>query len=404
MQALGITANPDTPALTGPGYSSGIAGDGPKRKPNPKFFCNSETGSKKTTVINKFFSNRLTTSSACKASNSGDFELAPDNVSGDTRVSQFLECNPMIKGMNMKHQGAISTQQTPFNGTIINNGCEESKDCGEPLQVANVAQHGGFSKIKRIVTGMFNESDDLEALCNDSLNLGAETTGHESLTEGQLKMIRLVCNILMHSDLVPRLVYTALSTYSEGCAASQVGGSLRPQGVSGLYSEAAHTLVHLTPPLARALCDWGEVAAIDDAFFRCLLMATGHFSLNKASDLLTLMQAQDDIAVADRIIRIRDGEGKMLADLWVGSETESESTTEEDYPDPVELPYDQQMGAPGVVCNTDLDNPHDWNSPPEHPLDKVAYKVGSHWMAQTARKSSYSRVIETSPQTLKHCY
>ena len=85
----------------------------------------------------------------------------------------------------------------------------------------------------------------------------------------------------------------------------------------------------------------------------------------------------------------------MLADLWVGSETESESTTEEDYPDPVELPYDQQMGAPGVVCNTDLDNPHDWNSPPEHPLDKVAYRVGSHWMAQTARKSSYSRVIET---------
>ena len=124
-------------------------------------------------------------------------------------------------------------------------------------------------------------------------------------------------------------------------------------------------------------------------------MATVHFNFNSAADLLTLMQVQDDLAVADRIIRIRDGGGKVLVDQWVGSETESESASEEDYPDPVELPYDQQMGAPGVLCDTDLNNPHDWNSPPEHPLDKVAYKVGSHWMAQTARKSSYSQAKGT---------
>ena len=240
-------------------------------------------------MITKFFDSILTTSSACNVSKSGDFELDPDKAAGGTSIFQFLTCDPTITCMNRNFQGAILPQQiAPFNGTIIN-GCEETKDCGEPLQVADVAQHGGFPKIKRIVAGMFNESDDLEALCNVSLNLGAESTGHESLTAGQHRLIRLVCNILMHSNLVPRLVYTALSTFSQGCATGQVGVSIRPQEVRGLYSEAVHTLMHLSPPLVRALCDWGEVATIDDTFFCCLLMATGHFNLNKASDLLALM-------------------------------------------------------------------------------------------------------------------
>ena len=164
---------------------------------------------------------------------------------------QFPMCDDTTE-CNREPKGGISTQTMTTNSY----GSEETKECGEPLQVADVEQHDGFLKIKRIVACMFKESDNLAALCNVSLNRG-ESTRIESLTEGQHRLIRLVCNILMHSDLVPRQVYIALSTFSEGYVTSRVGVCTRPLEGQGLHSEALHSLVRLTPSIIRVLCDWG---------------------------------------------------------------------------------------------------------------------------------------------------
>ena len=91
----------------------------------------------------------------------------------------------------------------------------------------------------------------------------------------------------------------------------------------------------------------------------------------------------------ERLQIIRTGKGIALSDHWIDRAKKRAAYVEPDYSEPVELPYDQQMGAPGVDSDPDIDNPHDYIRPP-HPLDRYAYRVGANMRAQSARKSCYS--------------
>ena len=111
-----------------------------------------------------------------------------------------------------------------------------------------VESHEDFLKCERICRSNFASYDELAALCNKTIEDGAELLRHWALTDEQSRIVRLLCKILTHARVIPKLVKIGLASFNEGKIAKSVGrASLGPSVGRGMYSTATRLLSDLSP-------------------------------------------------------------------------------------------------------------------------------------------------------------
>ena len=111
-----------------------------------------------------------------------------------------------------------------------------------------VESHEDFLKCERICRSNFAGYEELAALCNKTNQDGAEILRHWALTDEQSRIVRLLCKILTHARVIPKLVKIGLASFNEGKIAKSVGrASLGPSVGRGMYSTATRLLSDLSP-------------------------------------------------------------------------------------------------------------------------------------------------------------
>ena len=165
--------------------------------------------------------------------NEVELELAPAHGYGGVSLfTLFPEYHLVITGENRRaHKNGNLSEHfaTALNGvryttcTKNGEGSDESKECGVPPPSGfEVESHEGFLKCERICRSNFASHDELAALCNKTIEDGAELLRHWALTDEQSRIVRLLCKILTHARVIPRLVNIGLATFNEGEVANSV--------------------------------------------------------------------------------------------------------------------------------------------------------------------------------------
>ena len=200
--------NREHPSLTGPEFSNDIAGDGPKPKHQS-----------------------LPTAT--------ESELSPDKED-DGMSAEFSPCNEHeLELLPATGKGGVSMFKFSDDWSLYqryttcykkNEGSDESKESGVPPPSGfEVESHEDFLNCERICRSNFASHDELAALCNKTIEDGAELLRHWALTDEQSRIVRLLCKILTHARVIPRLVKIGLASFNEGKVANSVGkASLGP--------------------------------------------------------------------------------------------------------------------------------------------------------------------------------